>query len=83
MELFVLLIAVFFVGSIIGGLIIGLIAGGETEGENFWRNQYFMEKDSHSGTKKLLDEYRLKERGVIWQTLHNTVISGIASTLNH
>ena len=60
----------FFIGVFFGYLICALISGCETEGESYWRQQYFIEKDK--GRKE-----------VIWQNSHNIVISGTASTLNH
>ena len=54
-------ILTFFLGVLFGSIIMGLLAGGETEGESFWRNNYFNEKDSHAGTTKLLDQLKTKE----------------------
>lgn len=52
------------VAFIFGFMIAAILASsGREEAESYWRNQYFMEKDSHAGTKKLLDEY--KQKGVV------------------
>lgn len=49
--------------SYLAGFFIAAIlaSSGREEAESFWRNSYFMEKDSHAGTKKLLDELKIKE----------------------
>ena len=54
-----------FLGVIVGYVMCAILSIGETEGESFWENLYLMEKDSHAGTKKLLDEQLLKKDGVI------------------
>lgn len=35
----------FFIGVFFGYIICALISGGETEGESYWRTQYFILKD--------------------------------------
>ena len=42
----------FFLAVILASSKIG-------EAESYWRSQYFLEKDSHRGTEKLLDETKL------------------------
>jgi hypothetical protein len=41
------LIIAFFVGVLFGYMVCALISGGETEGESYWRTQYFNEKDKN------------------------------------
>lgn len=51
------------VAFIFGFMIAAILASsGREEAESYWRNQYFMEKDSHDGTKKLLSNYK---KGVV------------------
>jgi hypothetical protein len=38
-------IIAFFVGILCGYMICTLVSGGETEGESYWRTQYFILKD--------------------------------------
>lgn len=35
----------FFIGVFFGYIICALVSGGETEGESYWRTQYFILKD--------------------------------------
>ena len=59
-----LLLIIVPVSYLMGFFIAAILASsGRDEAESFWRNNYFMEKDSHQGTKKLLDEY--KQKGVV------------------
>lgn len=50
--------------SFIAGFFLAAIlaSAGREEAESYWRSQYFMEKDSHDGTKKLLSNYK---KGVV------------------
>lgn len=51
------------VAFIFGFMIAAILASsGREEAESYWRSQYFMEKDSHDGTKKLLSNYK---KGVV------------------
>ncbi len=76
----VLWLLVIIPASFIAGFFIAAIlaSAGRDDAESYWRNQYFMERDSHDGTKKLLNQ-----KGVVIWTLHNTKNLEIASTLNH
>jgi hypothetical protein len=38
-------IIVFFVGVFCGMALTALLTGAETEGESYWRQQYFIEKN--------------------------------------
>lgn len=38
-------IITFFIGVLFGYMICALVSGGETEGEIYWRTQYFILKD--------------------------------------
>lgn len=38
-------IITFFIGVLFGYMICALVSGGETEGESYWRTQYFILKD--------------------------------------
>ena len=38
-------IITFFAGVFFGMLIAALLSGGETEGESYWRQQYFILKE--------------------------------------
>jgi len=42
------LIIAFFVGVLFGYMICALISGGETTGESYWKNLYFIEKGKNN-----------------------------------